>query len=365
MKRILCIVSSMDVGGAETFLMKLYRNLNKEKYQMDFCVNTTDKGFYDDEILAMGGKIFVRPKKIDGIRAAFSSIEEIVRKNNYMYVLKIVQHSLGAIDLIAARKGGAKYLALRTSNADSSTNIKKILHQMFKPIASIVPNIKIAPSEKAAMYTFGKKAYKNGEIKLLKNGIELKSFAYSKNGSEKIRAELGLKDEFIVGHIGRFANQKNHKRLLEIFKEIKEKKADAQLVLVGKGELEDNIKIYARELGIIDSVHFMGIRTDIQQILSSMDVFVFPSFYEGMPNTMIEAQANGVPCVMSDSVTGEAKLTDNLIALSLSNNNEIWAETAINLKRIDSEINAQKLHEAGYSIKGVVEQFVNEIFEKY
>lgn len=363
MKRILCIVGGMNAGGAETFLMKLYRGMDRELYQMDFCVSKPEKGFYDDEIKAMGGRIIHTTPKSKGIWKSFTSIRRIVKENHYEYVMRVSQHSLSALELVAARKGGAKVTVFRSSNSNTTTGkVSTLLHKFFKFLSKTAVDVKIAPSYPAAEFMFGKRAIKNGKVVFLKNGIPLHKFSYSSTEREKFRNELGITDELLIGHIGRFSHQKNHEQLIDIFGELLKRKKDAHLMLIGEGELQSAIADKVKQAGMEDNVHFLGLRSDIPSVLSAMDVFVFPSFYEGMPNTVIEAQANGVPCVISDQITEEVKMCENIVMLPL-NNNSIWVEAIEKSVRLPSENNQKVLAKQGYDINSVCSEFVSLVFE--
>lgn len=364
-KRLLCIVGGMNAGGAETFLMKIYRSLDRSKYQMDFCVSKQEKGFYDDEILSMGGKIIHTTAKTKNPIASFKSIYNIIKSNHYKYVMRISQHSLSALELFAAKMGGAEVRVFRSSNSKTmQSGLNAFLHRVFKFLPKSVANVKIAPSIPAAEFMFGKNCIKRGEVLFLNNGIALDEFSYNQTFRQSVRQELGLKDELLLGHIGRFTTQKNHKFLLQVFKNTLQKRPDAHLILVGEGELEKSIKDEVELMGLVDRVHFMGIRKNINAILSAMDIFVFPSLWEGMPNVVIEAQANGLPCVISDTITSEVKICPNVTLVSL-NNTDQWVDKLVNdSNREASENNQKLLRERGYDIKQVSDIFINSVFEK-
>lgn len=365
MKRLLCIVSNMNAGGAETFLMKLYRSLDKSKYQMDFIVAIKEKGFYDDEIISLGGRIFhVRPKSA-GFFRNFKEIIKIVRTNKYKSVLRVSQHSLSATDLLAAKLGGAKKLAFRSSNTNTTDASRKeiFLHKMCLFMPRIFSNIKIAPSTEAAEFLFGKDCVSRGKATILHNALNLDMYRYDEKGRQKVRSEFGITDDtMVVGHVGRFMRQKNHTFLINIFHEIHKKNPQSKLLLVGNGELESQIKMKVKKAGLEDDVIFAGIRSDIPQLMSAMDVFVFPSFYEGMPNTVIEAQATGLPCLIADTITKEADVTGTVEYMSLNDTYKRWAERAIlTTKKIRCD-KTDEMRKKGYDIKYVAEQFVDLVF---
>lgn len=351
------------LGGAETFLMKIYRNIDREKYQMDFIVSVKEKNFYSEEIENLGGKIFYVQPKSKSFLKSFLEIKKIVKEQKYKYVIRINEHSLSVLDLIAAKLGGAKVLIMRTSNAGTAGGkFKKLLHKTFKFLPKIIPNIKIAPSSEAACYTFGKKQLNSGKVQLLHNAIPYKDFIFNQEIRDKVRQDLKIGNKLVIGHIGRFDEQKNHKFLIKIFKKIKIKNENAILLLVGNGNLEEKIKKQVEKLKLNDSVIFLGVRKDIPQLLMAMDIFVFPSLYEGMPNTVIEAQATGLKCVISDTITKEANITGLVKYLSINNDVDIWEKYILDNCKYKREDTSKNFKEQGYDIKDVSNQFVNMIF---
>ncbi len=361
MKRLLCIVSAMNTGGAETFLMKMYRSLDREKYQMDFCVNS-DENFYEQEILKMGGKIYKISAKSQNVLKWHQELKQVVHENGYQYVIRVCEHSLAALDLLVAREGGAKQLIMRSSNTGSGGKITTVVHRCFRFLPQTVPTVKLAPSTEAAEYTFGKGCIGRGEAFLLHNAIDTSVYCFDENGRERLRKEMGLEDKFVVGHVGRFNQQKNHAFLIDVFQELHNRNPQARLVLVGKGELEQAVRQKVCALGLEEYVIFTGVRQDIPQLLSAFDVFLFPSLYEGMPNTVIEAQATGLPCVISDTITQQARITDLIRFCSLQSSVLTWADACLKVTSVNRAKYSNTLIEAGYDISAVVPQFVKWTF---
>lgn len=363
MKRLLCLISGMNAGGAETFLMKIYRQLDKTKYQMDFCVNTAKKCFYDKEIENMGGRFFRIPPKSQNVAQFTNALEELVSKEGYKYVLRITSNAAGFLDLKIAKHAGAKVCAARSSNSSDGAGWKvKLAHLAGRLLYEKYVDVKIAPSDLAAEYTFGKQAVRQGTVHFLHNAIDLDTYCFREEDRNTVRMELGIDDKLVFGHVGRFSNQKNHAFLLEIFSEIVKRHSNSVLVLVGEGEKEQEIHQKATVLNVENKVIFAGIRSDIPQLLSAMDVFVFPSFYEGMPNTVIEAQATGLPCVISDTITKEANITGLVEYLSLSSSAEQWAETALGKTSNQRKNTKRDILERQYDIASVTKQFVALMF---
>ena len=258
--------------------MKNYRKLDREHYQIDFIVTDPEKGFYEDEITSLGGKIFRIPPKTKGTLKNFLSIKNIVKDNKYEYVLRVSQHSLSALELFAAKLGGARKTGFRSSNSNttSSSRINVLLHEICRFMPLHFANVRFAPSTEAAEFMFGKNCIKKGKAVLFPNAIDLDTFRYNSDSRNRIRNEFGIGDEFVIGHIGRFNLQKNHSLIIAIFKEIKKLKPESKLLLVGTGELFDRIKEQIANEKLERSVIFTGKRQDIPSLLSAMDLFLFP-----------------------------------------------------------------------------------------
>ena len=363
MKRLLCIIASMNSGGAETFLMKVYRKLDKTKYQMDFCINVKEKCFYEDEITSLGGKIFRIPSKSESLSKFKKQLYTLIKSNKYEYVLRNTSSSFGMMDLKIAKKAGAKICSARSTNSsDGNSLFNKLTHKIGRLLYQRFVDVKFAPSILAAKYTFGKKLFANGEVALLHNAVDLDIYKYYPQERKLIRKLFNLEDKLVVGHVGRFCLQKNHMFLLDVFNEIKKVKDNAVLVLVGgNGNLEEEVHKKITQLGLNDSVIFTGIRSDIPQLMSAMDVFVMPSFYEGMPNTVIEAQATGLPCVIADTITKEANITGLVTYLPLREPNR-WAQKVLSLEE-DERIDTKQIFlKEKYDVESTVQTFIDLVF---
>lgn len=357
-KRILCIIDSLNAGGAETFLMKIGRCTPSEICQFDFVVSQ-DGGAYSQEALDRGGKIYVVPARRKDFWGAFSDIRTVVRTHGYDCVLKLGDSPLLVLDLIAARLGGATRLGFRSCNALTGLSWKtKAIDTVMRPVLNAVADVKLAPSDLAAEFVFGKRKAKT-QVRLLHNGVDLNVFRYDPEGRQRIRESFSLSDQLVIGHIGRFHDQKNHRFLLETFRSVREQRPNAVLLLVGSGEKEDTIRTWVKELGLEGSVIFAGIRFDIPQLLSAMDVFVFPSLHEGMPNTVIEAQATGLPCVIADTITREANITGLVTYLSLSLSPEEWAQKALAEAKNERRNTSEDFLAHGYDIGSVAKELIS------
>lgn len=366
MQRLLCLLSGMNAGGAESFLMKIYRQLDRAQYQLDFCINVQEKCFYEDEILSLGGRIFRIPAKSEDPKAFKRQLAALVTEEGYDRVLRITSNAMGFWDLKIAKKAGARVTIARSSNSGDGAGWKlKAAHCLGRLLYNGYVDVAIAPSALAARYTFGEKAYRSGRVAFVHNAVDLAVFRYDAAARQAIRRECGIAPTAtVIGHVGRFAEQKNHLFLIDVFREIQKKNTNAVLLLVGDGPLKEAVEQKAAACGCRDSVISVGIRADIPALLSAMDAFVFPSFYEGMPNTVIEAQATGLPCVIADTITREADITGLVEYLPLTASPEQWAQCA--LRRVTSERADphRQLEKKGYTVQESAREFVRLVFEQ-
>lgn len=344
MIRILHIFHNMGNGGIETYVMNIYHHIDREKIQFDFLTSVDEQGYFDNEIDNLGGRLFhAYPFKKNPVRN-YLDIAHIVRENGYQIVHRHTGSAFGYYDLRAAKHGGAQGLILHSHNPQAG---KPLLH-IFCNIFLKVKCTKLACSQEAGEFLFGKSA----KFTVLKNGIETKKFAYSENFRKKYRTEWSTENFSVIGHVGRFENQKNHFRLIDIFSELCTVNPNYILVCVGEGSLQSEIKGYAEKLGVIDNIRFLGGRNDVNHIINAFDVFCLPSFYEGFGITLIEAQANGLHCIASkDVIPEEANVSGNVTFVSLDECDETWAKAIINgtTERDFSALN--KIKKEGYDIE--------------
>ena len=358
----------MNVGGAETMLMKLYRQMDREKYQMDFALMSDGRGFYESEIESLGGKIYHLPYKSKNPIRCFTQLKATVKENKYEYVMRSGDNAASVIDLIAAKKGGATALIFNSTNSRTYSESKKekFAHSLFKSTIKKVPTLKIGCSVAANDFIFGNGSVQRGDSIVFHNALRIPDFLFSEEWRREIRGKLGIPlDAFVIGNVGRYNRQKNHSYLLDVFKLVMEKRPNSYLVLFGEGELRAALEKQANLLGITDRVILTGIRNDINHCLSALDVFAFPSLYEGLPNAVVEAEASGLPCILSNTITEEVKLTDNVSFLPIDKESrERWANeiTSTSNKRNANAYN--DLKRAGYDIEDVTVSLTKLIFNE-
>lgn len=365
MKRALCLVSAMNVGGAETFLMKLYRAMDKSKYQLDFCVNTQEEGFYDREIKEAGGRIFYIPPKSQSFFRYRRELAALITRENYRYVFRTASNAAGLLDLSIAKRAGAERCAARSNSAGNGEGtLGAAANAVGRCLFSRCADVKLAPSELAARHLFGAGAVRREEVCYLPNGLDLRQYRFQPAAREAVCREFSVQPSFLIGHVGRFTAAKNHAFLLEVFRCLAERSDGAMLLLVGTGELEETIRRKTEQMGLLDRVIFAGLRTDIPRLLSAMDAMLLPSFYEGMPNAVIEAQAVGLPCVISDSITRQADITGLVSYLPLSATPELWAQELLRVGTAPRRDTAADISAHGYDIDSAAERFVKLIFRE-
>ena len=362
MNRLLCIVVSLDAGGAETFLMKVFRAL-PEDYKLDFIVFRSN-GIYESEVVSLGGKIYKVPTHSEHPLRAFRSIYNIVKNNKYKNILKLSDTPIGVFDLVAARMAGAKHLCVRSCNAASDcSRVKTIINTVLRPLFNYLAKVKVAPSELAGRFTFGDTEFDKGNVTILRNGLNLSEYQFDKEKREIIREKYQIQNKFVIGNVGRFTSQKNHAFLLDVFREITKQNPDAILLLVGDGELKQQLVEKAKQIGVYDKIVFAGLQKDVVAYYSAMDVYVHTSLYEGMPNTIIEAQATNLNCLISDTITREANVTGLVSYLPLKDP-QIWASQVKSTKMNNRQGISEEMCRNGYSIDDVRANFCRLFFEE-
>lgn len=359
MIRILHCVHGMNRGGIETFIMNIYRCLDRTKLQFDFLVNTKEKCDYDDEIKALGGRIYYVPGRREGLLKSKIKTNEFFQKHKEYKIVHVHMSSLSNISILSAAKKNAIPCRIIHSHSTkvSGNKIHIVLHKLNKLFISTLATNYFACSNTAAKWMYPKKLYLNQKYKIVKNGIEPEKFNFNLNVRIQKRNELGISNRFVIGHIGRFHPVKNHHFLIDIFYEIYKIDKSALLLLVGEGNLRSEIENKVENLGLKNNVMFLGVRSDIPELLQAMDAFVLPSFYEGLPVVLIEAQATGLKCYTSKNVvTNESNVCNLVEFISIKDSAETWAKKILE-NRYYKRIQTQKMiKDSGYDIRIVAKE---------
>ncbi|PIC91028.1 glycosyl transferase family 1 [Sporosarcina sp. P21c] len=343
-------------------IMNLYRNIDRSKIQFDFVVHTNNKCDYDDEINALGGVIYSIPRYTGKNHFQYKKSWYNLLKQHPEY--KIIHghvRSTAAIYLNIANEFGLMTVAHSHSTSSGeglSAFIKNALQYRIRFTADYL----FACSKTAGEWLFGEKATKNENFLILNNAIDAKKYIYNEQVRKMKRNELRMDNSFIIGHIGRFSTPKNHDFLIDVFNEVYKKNKNAKLILVGDGNLRDYIMKKVNRLGLCEVIFFTGLRTDISELLQAMDIVVFPSLYEGLPVTIIEAQASGLPCLVSNRITKEVKITKLVEFLSLEDDAELWAKKTIEISEgFERENMYNEIVLGEYDIKSVSKKY-EELF---
>lgn len=346
MIRVLHVVTHMNRGGLETMIMNYYRNIDREEVQFDFLTHREYDGDYGEEIKALGGVIYHLPKLNPFSCKYRNALDHFFCEHPEYTLIHVHQDCLSSVILKIAKQHGVRVRIAHSHSSSQDKGVKYLVKLFYKHFI---------PKYATDLYACGKDAgdwmFNGAEYNVLNNAIDTRQYVFCGKRRISMRRSLHVNpDELLVGHVGRFCYPKNHVFLIDIFNEI-QKILPAKLVLIGTGELENEIKEKVKLLGLREKVIFTGLRSDVSDLLQAMDVFVFPSNYEGLPVTLVEAQASGLPCLISDKVPIECKITDLVQQISLSTGAEIWAKTAIEAAATERRDTYGEIKAAGFDIK--------------
>ena len=347
MIRILQVLPRLRRGGSQAMVMNLYRAINRNEVQFDFIIFTKDHDDYYDEIYQLGGKVYSFTK-FNG-----KNIVKIIKEWNSFFEIHLeykILHShvrsFASIYIPIAKKHGLTTIihSHSTSNGKGLTGIiKSILELPLRYQADYL----FACSTEAGKWLFGEKALSRDNYRFIPNAINVRDFIFSLDARKRIREHYCIGDEIVVGHVGGFETPKNHTFIIECFRSFLGMYPNAKLMLVGDGTFEKSIRDLCSSFGITQSIVFAGLQSNIGPFLSAMDVFLFPSLWEGLPVSVVEAQASGLNCLLSDTITRDVELTDLLTYYSLSRNASEWAKMLASLVpdyRVEASVqNLQRL----------------------
>lgn len=346
MIRILHVVTYMGRGGLETMLMNYYRALDRSRFQFDFLTHRIEKHEYDDEILSLGGKIY-HISRLNPFSVSYKKeLLEFLKKHPEYKIIHVHQDCLSSVILKRAKQCNIPVRIAHSHSSSQNKNIKYIIKLWYKKFIPKYATQLLACGKEAGDWMFEGQSYQ-----VLNNAIDAKKYKYDLKIREKMRQQLQISgDTKVIGHVGRFSEPKNHSFLIDIFQCIHEENKNTKLLLVGDGELYNQIQEKVKKYGLEEAVIFTGVRADVTDLMQTMDVFLFPSLYEGLPLTLIEAQAAGLPCIISDKVPIECAITNLVQQVSLNSDKKKWAsvvlETTCERKEMYLEI-----CEAGFDIR--------------
>ena len=333
--RIAQVIGKLNAAGVESVMNNYYRNLDHSKIQFDFIIDADSNCKPPKELIEMGAKYYVIPP-YQKLPAHIKALVKLFRKNHYP-IVHSGMNTLAVFSLFAAWLAKVPVrINHNHSTADKGEGKRIILKYALKPFAKIFATDYFACSEFAGRWLFGNRTYNKGKVLVLNNAIDLDRFSFDPKKRAEIRSDYNIApDSLVVGHVGRFMPQKNHAFLLKIFCQLLKKRPDSVLMLVGDGELRKDIQAEVKRLNISDKVIFIDPTTNVSDYYMAMDVFCFPSIFEGLGLVAIEAQAAGLPVIASKAVPDEADITDEIVHLSLDNSCKKWADAIIRFSQTD------------------------------
>lgn len=347
----------MDRAGLETMLMNYYRNIDRNQIQFDFLTHRPTAGEYDEEIRQLGGHIYHAPRLYpQNYPAYFKWMRNFFAEHPEYKIVHSHIDAMSYLPLLAAKKANIPVRIAHSHNTAIDKDFKYLLKQFFRSRINAVTTHRLACGQRAGEFLFH-----GAEFAVLPNAVDASNLYFNGDIRKKKRDELGIGDCFLVGHVGRFSQQKNHRFLIDIFKKILAQRESAVLLLIGSGENENEIRDYVSSLGLTEKVLFLGSRSDVAQLYQAMDVFILPSLFEGIPLVGIEAQFADLPCFFSDTVPKEVMFSDKVQFLSLSQSAQQWAE---NIVAVDQTRNSYRdcISNSPYDIKKAYKKLMDLYF---
>lgn len=349
MRKVLIVITTglSPTGGLTTVMMNYYRRMNREGLRIDFASNNAgvETESLSEELESNGGHYYFLGKR-SRIPFYFYRLYKLAKRYDVIHVNG--NSATATIELLAAWMAGIK---VRIDHNHTSKTEHPIIHTLLLPLFRKLYTIGLACSKNAGNWLFGK-----GNFIVLRNAIDTDKYRYSFELREKYRKEFDIpQDTFVIGNVGKYNSIKNHHKLIEVFNEYHKIHENSMLVCVGYGPLQKDLEKCIKEFGLVGKVILTGERTDISGFLSAMDVFVFPSKFEGLGLAVIEAQASGLPCLLSDRIPQDVYMSNNMKSLALEASSSEWADVIDFLKVKDREEqcleNIRSITKAGYNIK--------------
>lgn len=356
MIRILQCVNDMHRAGLETMLMNYYRHIDREKIQFDFLTHRPYKSDYDDEILSLGGKVYYAPRLYpQNYPAYFSYMRNFFSEHPEYKIVHSHIDAMSYLPLRAAQKAKVPVRIAHSHNTSIDKDYKYLLKMYYRKKLPSVANSFAACGQAAGRFLFGNRIFT-----VVPNAVDAQRFVFDERVRARKRHELGYKDEFVIGHVGRISYQKNHQFLIRIFYEIQKQCANAVLMLVGVGEKEQEVRQQVAQLGLLKKVRFLGNRSDVNELYQAMDAFVLPSLFEGIPVVGIEAQFADLPCFFSSRVPDEVKFNPRSRFIDLNETVDVWADTILKSRGLARGKDGSYIHNSHYNISTA-----HQILEKY
>ncbi|RYQ14837.1 glycosyl transferases group 1,glycosyl transferase group 1 [Bifidobacterium pseudolongum subsp. globosum] len=326
MERVLNLITSLDRGGAETMIMNYYRHIDRNKVQFDFLVNREQTGAYEAEIQSLGGHIYRMGPMYPGQFGKYKKdFRNFLREHPEYRIIHSHLEERSYFPLRIAKEEGVPVRIAHAHNAYRGFNAKTIFRDYFRHRLPPYPTHKFACSDEAAIWLYGNDALQRNEVKIINNAIDSELYTFSQEKRNEIRKKLDINNTLILGNVGRLTHQKNQSFLIDILSSIKKLHTNAKLLIIGEGELAHELKAHAAAKGIDRDVIFTGSIPNVYDYLQAMDAFVFPSLFEGLGISLIEAQAVGLPAFASDAITQSVNISGKVHFLPLTSGADYWA----------------------------------------
>lgn len=353
MLRILHSVSNMDRAGIETMLMNYYRHIDREQLQFDFLCNKKKPGAYDEEIQALGGRIFRSPGLNPARFLQYQLyMQELFAQHPEYRILHGHNGAFAVYSLYGAKRAGLPVRIFHGHDTNLTRDLKYPLKLFCLQFLEANINQRWSCGVEAARFYYGNEVVQQGTFRVIHNAIEVERFLYDEESRRHLRQQYGLEHKRVLGHVGRFMDQKNHEFLIKLFAELHRRDAAAFLVLIGDGELMPKIQAKVKALGLDQAVLFVGNVPNVNEWYQAFDAFILPSHYEGLPVVGIEAQAAGLTCVFADTITKEIAFSQDVAYLSLNAGPEVWCQQLLEaFTKKQRPDNYALITDAGYNIK--------------
>ena len=349
--RILHVLGGLSLGGAESRIMDLYRSTDRRKMQFDFLVHSSQKEHFDEEIEALGGRIYRVPRfKVYNLFSYKRALKRFFAQHHEFRAVHGHMTSTAAIYLPIAKKAGIPIAIGHARSAGVAGGLKGFLTKCLRRPLKYRADYCLACSKEAGEAVYGKKWADTGRVEVIPNAIDAAKYVYDENVRNEMRRELGLSDKLVIGHVGSFREAKNHGFLSHKYQQIYKTRKDAVMLFIGDGALREAIEKQVSAAGLIDAVRFLGNQARVSPYYQAMDYLVFPSLYEGLPGTVIEAQAAGLRCLVSDAVTREAGITELAEFYSLHRTASEWAAQVVENCKYERENRLSDIQRAGFDI---------------
>ena len=364
--RVIHFVDRLKRGGTQAVLYEWLSNIDSSKFQFDFLTFLDSDSEYVKEFEQLGSNVYqISSLKYTSIIKFNNDLDAFFRDNKYD-IAHGHSKSKNVFFLAAAKKAGIKVRISHSHNTHFQS--KALAGEILKPFLKKYSTDLFACSVIASDFLYGKNAFKRGKVMIIPNGINTEIFKYNEEIRNIYREQLGVNNCLLIGHVGRFMDQKNHIFLIDIFNEIHKIIPEAKLILVGDGEEEiiDKVKSKAKSFNIEDQLIMTGVRKDVNKIMQAMDIFVLPSLFEGLPMVGVEAQASGLPCFFSDTITREVDLIGKSEYISIKATPRYWAERicSFNCEISDRSQGSVLVYNAGFDSKSATDMVCRYYEEK-